>query len=59
MGVSDVADMTILLSNRVDYYLIDAIGIERDVSSDLVYGRKRLLVRPHALMDFFPPAGML
>src|SRR5258705_4499849 len=49
MGVSDVADMTILLSNRVDYYLIDAIGIERDMFSDLVYGRKRLLVRPHRI----------
>jgi hypothetical protein len=31
------------------YYLIDAIGIERDVPSDLLYGRKWLLVRPHRI----------
>src|SRR6202043_3029442 len=30
-------------------YLIDAIEIERDVPSDLLYGRKRLLVRPHRI----------
>src|SRR4029077_3465343 len=28
-------------------YLIDAIGIERDVPFDLLYRRKWLLVRPH------------
>ena len=30
-------------------YLIDAIGIERDVPSDLLCGRKRILIRPHGI----------
>ena len=33
-------------------YLIDAIGIERDVPFDLLYRRERLLVRPHRIDGF-------
>jgi hypothetical protein len=40
-------------------YLIDAIGIERDVPFDLLYRRGGSWYDHAALTDFFPPAGML
>jgi len=40
-------------------YLIDPVGIERNMLLDLHNSRKRIFVRPHALTDFFPPAGTL
>jgi hypothetical protein len=38
-------------------YLINAIGIERDVPSNLLYGRKRLLVRPHRIDGLLSSSG--
>jgi hypothetical protein len=38
-------------------YLIDAIGIEREVPSDLRYGGKRLLVRPHRIDGLLSSGG--
>src|SRR6266496_5197047 len=38
-------------------YLIDAIGIERDVPSDLLDGRERILVRPHRIDGLLSSSG--